>query len=41
MPGLQSLASFANRSIALALCSSLFSMPMSAADKDAPTTTPI
>jgi len=41
MPGLQSLPGFANRSIALALCCCLFSMPMSADDNGAPTTTPI
>lgn len=33
MPGLQSLAGFANRSIAFALCCGLFSTPMNADDR--------
>jgi phospholipase C len=41
MHGLQSLAGFANRLIALTLCGCLFSMPMKAEDHGASTTTPI
>ena len=41
MPTLQSPAGFANRFVTLALCCSLFSMPLRASDNDAPTTTPI
>ena len=39
MPGWQSAAGVASRSIAVGLCCALFSMPMKADDKDAPTTT--
>lgn len=40
MSGLQSLAGFVNRSVAVGLCCSLFATPMLAGDHN-PTTTPI
>ena len=41
MSGLQSLAGFANRSVAVGLCCSLLTMPMLAGDHGPSTTTPI